>query len=113
MIKLLICVISKILVFLMLLNNIALANNYLIDEGGEIFSHERRTNTASDIYTKDTKDTKDTKIKQQKKLGIIITGRVGKNYIDFIEDFIGATISSISTSPEREDTILIENPFEI
>ena len=34
----------------------------------------------SDIYTKDTKDTK---IKQQKKLGIIITGRVGKNYIDF------------------------------
>ncbi len=35
-----------------------------------------------------------------------------KNYIYFIEDFIGATISSISTSPEREDTILIKNPFE-
>ena len=27
------------------------------------------------------------------------------------EDFIEAKISSISTSPEREDTILIENPF--
>ena len=36
-----------------------------------------------------------------------------KNYIYAIEDFIGSKISSISTSPEREDTILIENPFEI
>ncbi len=35
-----------------------------------------------------------------------------KNYIHAIEDFVGAKISSISTSPEREDTILIENPFE-
>ena len=36
-----------------------------------------------------------------------------KNYIYAIEDFIGAKISSVSTSPEREDTILIENPFEV
>jgi adenylosuccinate synthase len=36
-----------------------------------------------------------------------------KNYIFALEDFIGTKISSISTSPEREDTILIENPFEI
>jgi len=36
-----------------------------------------------------------------------------KKYIFFIEDFIGAKISSISTSPERDDTILLENPFEI
>ena len=36
-----------------------------------------------------------------------------KKYIYAIEDFIGAKISSISTSPEREDTILIENPFDI
>ncbi len=35
-----------------------------------------------------------------------------KNYIYAIEDFIGAKISSISTSPEREDTILIEDPFD-
>jgi len=34
-----------------------------------------------------------------------------KKYIHAIEDFIGAKISSISTSPEREDTILLENPF--
>ncbi len=34
-----------------------------------------------------------------------------KNYVHAIEDFIGAKISSISTSPKREDTILIENPF--
>ena len=34
-----------------------------------------------------------------------------KIYIHAIEDFIGAKISSISTSPEREDTILLENPF--
>ncbi len=36
-----------------------------------------------------------------------------KDYIYAIEDFIGAKISSISTSPERDDTILIENPFNI
>tara|TARA_B100000683_G_scaffold54633_1_gene52253 strand:- start:236 stop:1528 length:1293 start_codon:yes stop_codon:yes gene_type:complete len=36
-----------------------------------------------------------------------------KNYIYAIEDFIETKISSVSTSPEREDTILIENPFEI
>ncbi len=36
-----------------------------------------------------------------------------KNYIYALEDFIGAKVSSISTSPEREDTILVENPFEI
>ena len=36
-----------------------------------------------------------------------------KIYIHAVEDFIGAKISSISTSPEREDTILLENPFKI
>jgi adenylosuccinate synthase len=35
-----------------------------------------------------------------------------KKYIHAIEDFIGVKISSISTSPEREDTILLENPFK-
>ncbi len=35
-----------------------------------------------------------------------------KKYIYSLEDFIGAKISSISTSPEREDTILIEDPFK-
>ena len=36
-----------------------------------------------------------------------------KKYIFAVEDFIGSKISSISTSPEREDTILIENPFDL
>ena len=36
-----------------------------------------------------------------------------KKYIYALEDFIGAKISSISTSPEREDTILLEDPFNI
>ena len=36
-----------------------------------------------------------------------------KKYIFAVQDFIGAKISSISTSPEREDTILIENPFDL
>ena len=36
-----------------------------------------------------------------------------KKYIYALEDFIGAKVSSISTSPEREDTILIEDPFKI
>ena len=34
-----------------------------------------------------------------------------KKYIYALEDFIEAKISSISTSPEREDTILVESPF--
>ena len=34
-----------------------------------------------------------------------------KRYILALEDFIGARISSISTSPERDDTILVEDPF--
>ena len=36
-----------------------------------------------------------------------------KKYIFAVEDFIGAKISSISTSPKREDTILLENPFDL
>ena len=32
-------------------------------------------------------------------------------YIHALEDFVEARISSISTSPEREDTILVEDPF--
>tara|TARA_Y100001970_G_scaffold279495_1_gene386954 strand:+ start:2398 stop:3690 length:1293 start_codon:yes stop_codon:yes gene_type:complete len=36
-----------------------------------------------------------------------------KKYIASIQSFVGAKILSISTSPEREDTILLENPFEI
>ena len=34
-----------------------------------------------------------------------------KIYIKDIEKFIEAKISSISTSPERKDTIFIESPF--
>ena len=34
-----------------------------------------------------------------------------KGYIHALEDFICARISSISTSPERDDTILVEDPF--
>ena len=36
-----------------------------------------------------------------------------KQYIFAIQDFVGTKISSISTSPEREDTILVENPFKV
>ncbi len=32
-------------------------------------------------------------------------------YINFIEKFVDAKVSTISTSPERKDTILIEDPF--
>ena len=35
-----------------------------------------------------------------------------KKYVFALEDFIGAKVSSISTSPERDDTILIEDPFK-
>ena len=34
-----------------------------------------------------------------------------KTYILELEKFIGAKVSSISTSPERNDTILIVDPF--
>ena len=36
-----------------------------------------------------------------------------RQYIHGIEEFVGAKISSVSTSPEREDTILLEDPFKI
>jgi len=35
-----------------------------------------------------------------------------QKYITFIKNFCGVRISSISTSPKREDTILLENPFK-
>ncbi len=34
-----------------------------------------------------------------------------QNYIEGLEKFIETKVASISTSPERKDTILIENPF--
>ena len=36
-----------------------------------------------------------------------------QEYVKGLEKFIGTKIASISTSPERKDTILIENPFLI
>ena len=35
-----------------------------------------------------------------------------QNYINFIKNYCKVNISSISTSPKREDTILLENPFK-
>ena len=35
-----------------------------------------------------------------------------QKYIKFIKNYCGVKISSISTSPRREDTILLENPFK-
>jgi len=35
-----------------------------------------------------------------------------QKYIRFIRDYCGVKISSISTSPKREDTILLEDPFK-
>ncbi len=35
-----------------------------------------------------------------------------QNYIKFIKKYCGINISSVSTSPKREDTILLENPFK-
>ena len=34
-----------------------------------------------------------------------------KKYIKELEKFIGTQVASISTSPERKDTILLDNPF--
>ena len=36
-----------------------------------------------------------------------------QKYIKFIKNYCGVKISSVSTSPKREDTILLENPFKI
>ena len=35
-----------------------------------------------------------------------------KKYISFIEEFVGIPVTMLSTSPEREDTILFQDPFE-
>ena len=34
-----------------------------------------------------------------------------KKYVNFIRNYCGVKISSISTGPKREETILLENPF--
>ena len=34
-----------------------------------------------------------------------------KKYISFIEEFVGIPVTMLSTSPEREDTILFKDPF--
>ena len=39
--------------------------------------------------------------------------KLAKEYIQFLEKFVETKISSISTSPERNDTILIEDPFKV
>ena len=38
--------------------------------------------------------------------------RNAKKYINFIKKYCGVEVSSISTSPKREDTILLKNPFK-
>ena len=38
--------------------------------------------------------------------------RNAQKYVTFIKNFCGVEISSISTSPHREDTILLKNPFK-
>ena len=35
-----------------------------------------------------------------------------QSYVNFIEEFVETKVSTISTSPERNDTILIEDPFK-
>ena len=35
-----------------------------------------------------------------------------QKYVKFIKDYCGVEISSISTSPKREDTIMLKNPFK-
>ena len=38
--------------------------------------------------------------------------RNAQKYNSFIKNYCGVKISSISKSPKREDTILLENPFK-
>jgi len=52
------------------------------------------------------------KILNEREKEIINARRLSENP-QTLEDFIGAKISSISTSPERDDTILIEDPFKV
>ena len=33
-------------------------------------------------------------------------------YVRRVEELVGCPIALLSTSPEREDTILVQNPFE-
>jgi adenylosuccinate synthase len=34
-------------------------------------------------------------------------------YVRRIEELIGAPVAILSTSPERDDTILVQNPFQV
>ena len=33
-------------------------------------------------------------------------------YVRLVEELIGAPVALLSTSPERDDTILVQNPFQ-
>jgi adenylosuccinate synthase len=33
-------------------------------------------------------------------------------YVRWVEELVGCSVALLSTSPEREDTILVHNPFE-
>ena len=50
--------------------------------------------------------------KRQKKRNFSELPLNAKKYISFIEEFIGVPVTMLSTSPEREDTILFQDPFE-
>ncbi|MGA8588593.1 MAG: adenylosuccinate synthetase, partial [Pseudolabrys sp.] len=34
-------------------------------------------------------------------------------YVRRVEELVGCPVALLSTSPEREDTILMKNPFEV
>ena len=55
----------------------------------------------SDIYTKDTK------IKQQKKLGLIVSGRVGNNHNDFLKKLDNKYLNSLLITNLSEDVFEI------
>jgi adenylosuccinate synthase len=69
----------------------------------------RQSRRASDRFTKRWKAGTDTSFGARSWAALPAEA---VRYVRYIEELIGAPVTLLSTSPERDDTILVRDPFE-
>ena len=92
------------------LSGIKNANKALLNKGKNDSISEDEVQSAIEFWKYIASNIKDWNLAAERQVN---SWELREKYIHALEDFIGARISSISTSPERDDTILVENPFDI
>ena len=92
------------------------AKNYYDNGADELFYQD----VVASLYGRNTLDDQIKKTAKEIFIPLTVGGGIrniddlpdnAKRYVHALEDLVGAKISSISTSPERDDTILVEDPF--